>query len=153
MIEIDIASEVPANLNVAPMDQLVAVLNKSELKLPTGRINLAFMDDDAIQAANREYAGNDYATDVLSFSYIEDGGEAISGTLGDMMISLETANRQASQAKTDLGTEVALLTLHGVLHIVGYDHSELAEREALDALQASLMQAAGLVYRNFAWTS
>ena len=81
MIEIDIASDVPANLNLAPMDQIVAVLNKSELKLPEGRINLAFVDDAEIKAANRDYAGNDYATDVLSFSYIEDGGEAISGRI------------------------------------------------------------------------
>ena len=69
------------------------------------------------------------------------------------MISLDTAHRQASQAKTDLGTEIALLTLHGVLHIAGYDHSEPAEREALDTIQAGIMADAGLVYRNFSWIS
>ena len=153
MIELDVASAIPVGITINPMERIVEVLNASELVLPEGRINLVFTDDLEIQKLNLEYAGHDYATDVLSFSYIEAGGEAIDGTLGDMIISVETAARQASKAKTDLGTEVALLALHGTLHILGYDHTEPGARVELDTLQQQLMMAAGLPYRNFEWIS
>jgi probable rRNA maturation factor len=104
-----------------------------------------------IREMNRTYAGNDYATDVLSFSYIEDGGEPIEGVIGEMAISLETAASQAEAAGMSLDEEVALLGLHGALHIMGFDHQDETDRQVMNGLQSELMEAAGLKYREFAW--
>lgn len=152
ILELEIASEVPAGLDLAPLQRVVAGLNAATgLDLPAGTINLAFTDDAGSRELNVRYSGNDYATDVLSFSYIEDGGEPIAGVIGEMSLSYETAVRQAQAAGTDVATEVALLALHGMLHIAGYDHQTLEQQAALQQLQAELMAGAGLTYREFTW--
>jgi probable rRNA maturation factor len=151
-VAIVIADGAPDGLDLAPLDAVMVALNTQlEPETPAGDVVIAFVDDETMRELNRDYSGNDYATDVLSFSYIEDGGEPIEGTLGDIAISLPTAERQAKIAETGLSTEVALLGLHGVLHILGYDHADDAERVALDALQGGLMKQAGLTYRDFKW--
>jgi probable rRNA maturation factor len=151
-LELDII-EVPSELELEPTERVFSALVASDLvPLPEGTINLTFVDDDAIQKLNLEYSGNDYATDVLSFSYIEDGNEPIEGVVGEMAISLETAARQAEAAQTTLAEEVALLALHGTLHIAGYDHQTEAERDQIQHLQQQVMAAAGYAYREFKWT-
>jgi probable rRNA maturation factor len=100
-----------------------------------------FCDDPVIQALNREYRGVDRPTDVLSFAQ----HEPVVGTpnpeqpvlLGDVIISLETADRQAQAAGHSVRREVEWLLLHGTLHLLGYDdeteeglHEMLARQEA-----------------------
>lgn len=150
-LTLEIVGEIPADLDLAPMRKVFVELQGSEIKLPDGIINAAFIDDAQSREMNREYSGNDYATDVLSFSYIEDGGEAIEGVIGEIAVSLETAARQAEAAKTTLAEEVALLVLHGVLHIAGYDHQLPEEQDRIQQWQRDLMGAAGYVYREFEW--
>jgi rRNA maturation RNase YbeY len=153
-IDINLVEPVPA-IEREPLGRLVAVLNELEPEFvsQSGGINLKLVDDASIRALNKQYSGNDYATDVLSFSYIENGQPAIEGELGDMAISLETAARQAAQAGTSLGDEVATLALHGMLHIYGLDHTEEDQRAAMDKLQADILAAAAIEYRNFQWVS
>ncbi len=154
MISLDITGDLPAGLSTKPLQTVVGLLNDlPSLTTASGQVNLLFTGDEEIQALNNEYAGNDYATDVLSFSYIEDGGEAIDGVIGEMAISLETAAVQAAKAGTDLDTEVALLGLHGILHILGYDHEETSAKTYMDGLQAQIMHEAALDYRDFGWLS
>ena len=88
---------------------------------------------------------------MLSFSYIENGLEAVDGELGDIAISLETAKKQAGEAGHDLTDEVALLALHGVLHIIGHDHQTEKDQQIMDQLQSLVLQQAGLTYRDFRW--
>ena len=150
-LELDIVGDVPAELDLAPTRQVFMALVEHVAALPDGTITLALADDERVRQLNRDQAGHDYATDVLSFSYIEDGGQPIDGVVGEMVISLETAARQAQAAGTSLAEEVALLALHGALHIVGYDHQTEAEQTAMQALQRQLMEAGGYHYREFAW--
>jgi probable rRNA maturation factor len=149
--ELQIAGEIPAGLDVAPLEAVFGALLASLDQAPDGIINLAFVDDARIRELNREQAGNDYATDVLSFSYIEDGGEPIDGVVGEMVISTETAARQAEAAGTTLAEEIALLALHGVLHILGHDHQTPEEQAQVQQMQRELMTAAGYPYREFKW--
>ena len=151
-LELEIVGEVPASLDTTPIQKVFAATaaRAGELKLPSGIINLALVDDAQSQRLNREYSGNDYPTDVLSFNYLETG-EAIEGVIGEIAISLETAARQADEAGIKLDEEVALLCLHGVLHIGGYDHGDVAGREQMQLLQRSLMQEADVTYREFEW--
>ncbi len=150
-LELQVAGDIPAGLDMEPTERVFSALAGNLPDLPEGVVNVALVDDAQIQAANREYSDQDYATDVLSFSYIEDGGEPIEGVIGEIMISLETATRQATAASTTLPEEVALLTLHGVLHILGYDHQTPEQREQVQQLQRDLMATAGYNYREFEW--
>ena len=119
-------------------------------ELPDGTINLKLVDDTESARLNKEYTGNAYATDVLAFNYAEDGQET-DGELADIAISRETAARQADQAKTALPDEIGLLVLHGLLHVLGYDHQDEASRQELDQLQQRILTAANLTYREFSW--
>jgi len=93
---------------------------------PLLELNLLLTDDARIHELNRSYRGLDRATDVLSFSQIEGSGfvPAPSGrlVLGDVIVSVETARRQASELGHGLEYELCLLAVHGALHLLGYDH-------------------------------
>jgi len=83
-----------------------------------GRINLELMDDRRIRELNRRFRKIDRATDVLSFPLGEDG------ILGDIAISEAAARRSAKRYKVEYRDELKRLVVHGVLHILGYDHGE-----------------------------
>ena len=110
------------------------------------QLSVAVTTDAEIHALNRQYADEDKPTDVLSFSQ-EEGESFVAPPdeprhLGDVIISLETAERQASEAGHDLDAEMAHLLAHGILHLLGYDHIEAAdEREMRDRERAVLAKA------------
>jgi probable rRNA maturation factor len=97
----------------------------------TAEVSLLLTDDESIHALNRDYRGQDKPTDVLSFAQrdqLPDAPDPPKGsthglpeTLGDVVISVETAVRQAEQHDATLDEELALLTVHGILHLLGYD--------------------------------
>jgi probable rRNA maturation factor len=100
-------------------------------------------DDAAIRALNRDFREVDAATDVLSFpladpDQLHDPGAAV--FLGEIYISLETAREQARAARRPLVREVAHLVVHGILHLLGYDHGTAAARRRMSALEARLMR-------------
>jgi probable rRNA maturation factor len=142
MLKLNLTGEAPAVL------KLVDLLNQKRPDwLKDGQINLKLVDDASIRALNKEYAQLDESTDVLAFPYDEEG------ELGDIAISLDTAKRQAGSAGISLDEELATLTLHGILHIHGFDHAEPQEREEMDRLQSELLTEAGITYRDFNWKS
>ncbi len=153
-LELKVAGTMPAEVNISQLQAAVRAVNKQlGSGSPNGNINLKLVDDNEIQALNKKYAASDHATDVLSWSYIEGGQQPIDGELGDVAISLDTAGRQSRAAGTDLGTELCLLLVHGVLHIAGFDHATIADQQHLDELQAAIMHNLNLTYRNFQWDS
>jgi probable rRNA maturation factor len=86
------------------------------------------IDDAAITELNREYRGKDRPTDVLSF-YQADSPEERNDVLGDVVISVETAKRQADERGKSLDDELDLLLAHGVLHLLGYtDYTDESAR-------------------------
>lgn len=86
--------------------------------LGAGDVELVFVNDDEMRKINREHRGIDKATDVLSFPY----EQVVGGLMGSVVISTDTASRVASELGHSIESEIALLFLHGVLHILGYDH-------------------------------
>lgn len=86
--------------------------------LAAGDVELVFVSDDKMREINREQRGIDKVTDVLSFPYEQVSG----GLMGSVVISTDTASRVASELGHSIECEIALLFLHGVLHILGYDH-------------------------------
>jgi probable rRNA maturation factor len=81
-----------------------------------GHVTVALAADARVRALNRRYRGTGAATDVLSFPFEEPG------YLGEVVIATGVARRQARSAGHSLGTELRVLALHGLLHLLGYDH-------------------------------
>lgn len=125
-----------------------------------GQVSLLLTDDETVRELNREYRGLDRTTDVLSFSFEhwghwegEDeaprsGGDAPQAwpvpddeppPLGEIVVSVPQAARQAASQGVPLCRELALLIVHGALHLLGHDHHEDGEREAMQALERSAL--------------
>jgi len=91
-------------------------------------LSLLLTDDEEIQQLNRDYRDLDKATDVLSFPQDEDAvNETGAALLGDVVISTETAARQAEDHHLSFNEELILLAIHGILHLLGYDHERSPE--------------------------
>lgn len=150
---IQLVGEWPQELAAAATAAHEALLKDSEVDLPEGMVNLQLVDDSQITELNTQYTGNAYATDVLTFPYPQSDGHQPQEdpTIADVVISQQTAERQAAAAGTNLPDEIGLLTLHGLLHAAGYDHSTQQDRDRLEAIQQRVMAAANLTYRDFTW--
>lgn len=114
-------------------------------------VSLTYTDNAGIRELNREYRNKDSATDVLSFPMFDTNSEeiyALDGTaaeLGDIVISLERALEQANEFGHSFDREVAFLSVHSILHLLGYDH-EISEEEELlmREKQRTVMSTLGL---------
>jgi probable rRNA maturation factor len=97
-----------------------------------GTVAIVLVGDAAMRRLNREWRGKDYATDVLSFVADEDAPRVRGQVrhLGDIVIATGVARRQAREARHAYGTELKVLALHGLLHLLGYDHETDAGRMA-----------------------
>jgi probable rRNA maturation factor len=107
-------------------------------------LSIVLTDDPSIHALNRQWRSVDAPTDVLSFPMDESESPNIPGMpapLGDVVISLETAARQAPDHAYSLEDELRFLLVHGVCHLQGYDHGELDEAAEMRAEEARLLAA------------
>ena len=112
---------------------------------PAYAVDVSFVSDEEIAQLNRDYRHKNKPTDVLSFSQLE--GEFMSGApgdeavpLGDLVISIETAQRQAAQLGHALEREVEFLAVHGALHLLGYDHRRAADRRVMWRWQEEIIE-------------
>jgi len=98
---------------------------------PDAQLSILIVDDGVIQEINRDYLNKDRPTNVISFAMQEgEGGGVQPDLLGDVVISAETAARDADEAKTTFESELYFLLLHGILHLLGYDHERGTQAEA-----------------------
>ena len=106
--------------------------------------SIVLTDDETIRALNRDFREVDRPTDVLSFPLAEPGDlrdPDATVFLGEIYISLETARAQALSARRPFPREVAHLTVHGLLHLLGYDHHTAAARRRMVTLERRMMWA------------
>ena len=107
-------------------------------------VSIAIVDDDTMAGLNRKFRHKNRTTDVLTFpaddSYNEPSAKG--RPLGDIVISVDQARRQAAEEKHSLATEIRYLVLHGVLHALGYDHE--TDQGEMDALEAAVRGSVGL---------
>ncbi len=152
MMEIAI-SAAPDTLRIAPEDaaavrraiETVGRLYDAE----DAEVSVTLTNDTHIHALNRQYRGVDRPTDVLSFALAESAEPAVFGApaaavLGDLVISLERARAQAEEYGHSYLRELSFLTVHGMLHLLGYDHMEEAERLEMEEQQRRVMEALGI---------
>ena len=112
-----------------------------------GEVGIALVGDARVRTLNRRYRRTDRATDVLSFPAAEPaGGErrAASGELGDIVIATGVARRQAKAAGHSLQAELRVLALHGLLHLLGYDHHDPRDNGRMARVEARLRRRGGL---------
>ncbi len=102
-----------------------------------GEVAIALVTDARMRVLNRSYRRKDYATDVLSF----DGHAAM---LGDLVIAKGVAARQAREAGHPLQTELRVLALHGLLHLLGYDHEAADDGGRMARIESRLRSKGGL---------
>lgn len=140
------------NVTQAMEQTMTAVLEKTaevhELS-PYTEVSLVLVDDDYIHELNRDYRGIDRPTDVLSFALNEgEEPDVIDGPqeslLGDIIISLPTALRQAEEFNHSLERELAFLAVHGMLHLLGYDHEEETDRQVMRQQEEHILVLLGI---------
>ena len=105
--------------------------------------SILLTDDEYIAQLNKSYRHVDGPTDVLSFAQVESTNarsfDVQENMLGDVVISVETARRQAEERGHSLDEEVDILLAHGLLHLLGYDHSEPEEERKMFERQAEIL--------------
>jgi probable rRNA maturation factor len=109
-----------------------------------GDLTIVLADDAQLQALNLRYLGVDAPTDVLSFPSAERDPESGARYLGDVVISMARAQSQALMAGHPLDSEVQLLVVHGVLHLLGHDHAETREKSRMWSAQRQVLTELGL---------
>jgi len=107
-------------------------------------VSIAFVDDDAMTELNKKFRGKKKTTDVLTFPADDSYNEpsASGRPLGDIVISVDQARRQAADEKHSLATEIRYLVVHGVLHALGYDHE--TDKGQMNALEEEVRAIVGL---------
>jgi probable rRNA maturation factor len=107
-------------------------------------LSVILTNDARLHELNLNYLGVDAPTDVLSFPASETDPETGARYLGDILISMPRAQEQANTAGHPLESEVQLLVVHGVLHLLGHDHAEAEERSRMWKAQAEILASLGL---------
>jgi probable rRNA maturation factor len=125
---------------IAAARRLLRALGEDEAAL-----SLSLVGDNAIRSLNCRYRGKDKATDVLSFP-LDDGdqGGSPERLLGDVVISVDTARRQAGAYRAPLQRELYRLLIHGLLHLKGHDHVRAQERRTMRREERRLAKAIAL---------
>ena len=150
-MEIEIRRE-PEHLTVS-MEDMDAVRRAVETVgrlygAEEAEVSVTLTDDANIHVLNREYRGVDRPTDVLSFALMESEEPEIIGgaseVLGDLVISLERVQVQAEEYGHSALRELSFLTVHGMLHLLGYDHMEEDERLEMETEQRHIMEELGI---------
>ena len=119
-----------------------------QLEGQSGQVTLVITGDPDIQRLNRDFLGIDAPTDLLAFSAQETGDSFVAAPeagnyLGDVIVSYPRAVAQAAELGHPVEQEITLLVVHGVLHLLGYDHADEAEKEAMWARQEVILREFG----------
>ncbi len=152
--KVQILTEVPLEekLDAEALTRLrvaaLAVLRYEGVEEPL-ELTIVLTDDESVRELNRRFRGVDRPTDVLSFSNETRGPFALGSEnhpryLGDIVLSVPTAQRQAEAVQASLGDELQLLIVHGTLHLLGYDHATEQEKAVMWAHQAEITRLLGL---------
>ena len=130
-MKIDIATQSGAGRKVRPSELRIAAERMLRaLGLPRAELSILLCTDPEIHALNRDYRSKDKPTDVLAFALREgEAGHLAGDHLGDVVISVDTAARQAKDRGISLKIEATTLLAHGLLHLLGWDHQTDEEEE------------------------
>ena len=123
---------------------LIALDNLGHISAEISEVSIAIVDDDAMRNLNRKFRKKNKTTDVLTFPADDSDADpqAKGRPLGDIVISIDQARRQAADQKHSIATEIRYLILHGIIHALGYDHE--TDKGEMNALEAEVRGRVGL---------
>jgi probable rRNA maturation factor len=151
-VDLQVEESFAPNLDPAWLEQAVAVTLEVVRPVITAEtVTIVISDDEWVQQLNLEYRGIDAPTDVLSFENTPDPdfpemGQEASDHLGDIIIAYPVAEAQALAAGHSTQAEVMLLVVHGLLHLLGFDHDTATRKAHMWATQQQVMTALGLAH-------
>lgn len=139
---------IPTGLRLLVRRACIAVLREEKFD-GNAEVSVTFVDDEEIRDMNQKFREIDNATDVLSFPLGEDGTYDVNPAtgaklLGDVVISLERAQKQAEEFGHSMEREVCYLSVHSMLHLLGYDHMEPQEKAEMRMKEEIVMTRIGL---------
>lgn len=146
MNDFDIIDEFGCDFNYDYLDEVINhTLNKMEVK--NANLSIIFIDDDTMHKYNLEYRGIDSTTDVLSFALEDNQGYKTEiRQLGDIFISIPKMRMQAVEYKHSEKRELSFLVVHGLLHLLGYDHTRSEEEEKIQfGLQDEILNELNII--------
>jgi probable rRNA maturation factor len=148
MVSLQISESIMAAGGSSPVDEMLldraAKATLAYAGAPVGAdLSLVLTDDAQLRQLNRQYLGIDSPTDVLSFSAGETDPETDLIYLGDVLISYQRAQVQAAAGGHPVEDELQLLVVHGVLHLLGFDHAEETEKAKMWAEQSAILSQLG----------
>ena len=117
-----------------------------KLKVKKSLVEINLIDNKRIQEINRDYRKKDYSTDVISFAFQDTLDIKINGytNLGEIYISLEKAHSQSEEYGHSFNRELGFLTVHGLLHLLGYDHIEKEDEIIMIKIEEEILKELGL---------
>jgi probable rRNA maturation factor len=142
VIMINIESDFPFSNELLEGAARAALIHQKES--PDIDLSIVLTDDAKLHQLNLDYLGVDAPTDVLSFPASETDPETGARYIGDILISIPYAAKSAEKAGHPLESEVQLLVVHGVLHLLGHDHAEPKEKARMWKAQAEILVSLGL---------
>ena len=116
---------------------------RADAALQALEVSIVLADDAFVQNLNRDYRGRDEPTNVLSFPASSDGARPpdLPVLLGDIIVAYETATAEAAREGKSLSDHLCHLIVHGMLHLLGYDHQAAAEADAMETLEIDVLAA------------
>ncbi len=153
-IDISVSVDCPAWAGALPDAEArcgrLAATALEAVELPDGvvEISIVLADDAVIQGLNRDWRGKDAPTNVLSFASLDDeDAPLVPGApllLGDVILAWETVAREAAEQDKPLADHFSHLMIHGILHLVGFDHEDDADADEMETLESTLLAALGI---------
>ncbi|OQY31139.1 MAG: rRNA maturation RNase YbeY [Anaerolineaceae bacterium 4572_5.2] len=144
MIHIEINPTLKEPIRADIMEEAAHAALEEQSAPRDAALTILLTDDAQLQSLNRDYLGIDAPTDVLSFPAHERDPETDTIYLGDIIVSLPSAAKQAQAGGHPLEAEIQLLIVHGVLHLLGHDHAEDGEKAQMWNEQAKILARLGL---------
>jgi probable rRNA maturation factor len=143
-MSVEILNESGVEVDVAEFARLARFTLRRLRVHPQAELCLKLVDEATIASFNERWLGHEGPTDVLSFPMDElrpavDGESAVEGILGDLLLCPQFATAQAPTFARTPHDEMHLLTIHGILHLLGYDHADAAEEQEMFGLQTRLL--------------
>ena len=143
-MNVDVLNESGADVDVVALTRLCRFTMRRMRLHPATELTLRLVDPATIATLNKQWMGKKGPTDVLSFPMDEltpgrDDEESPEGYLGDIALCPQVAEQQAPAAGHTTQDEIDLLTVHGILHLLGYDHAEPAEHKEMFGIQGRLL--------------
>lgn len=137
-----------SNLTNEKIDEnlIINVINETSkcLDVSDKFVSVVLVDNDKIQEINKTYRGIDKPTDVISFAFLDDEISDMSDTLGEIYVSLDKVKSQSLEYAHSFERELCFLVVHGLLHLLGYDHMYEEEEKVMFDLQKDILKNIGM---------